>query len=126
MLNRHSIFYLISALGIIWLLVLCLYNPEEHSWFPKCTFFALTGLKCPSCGSQRTVHALLCGEWSKALMYNPFLVVSLPYFASVVYTTVSQSRSAQAMRRFVQGRTVVNIYLTLLIIWWIVRNLCSL
>ncbi|MFR8803179.1 MAG: DUF2752 domain-containing protein [Anaerovoracaceae bacterium] len=53
------------------------FSPESSSWFPKCIFLQLTGLKCPGCGSQRVVHNLLNLNIHKAFEANAFLVLSL-------------------------------------------------
>ena len=48
-------------------------------WYPPCLLRVSTGLLCPGCGSGRTVHALVHGEWARALNLNPLLVLLLPF-----------------------------------------------
>jgi len=48
-------------------------------FFPRCPFFALTGLYCPGCGSQRAVSALLHGDFINAVHYNIMFAASLPF-----------------------------------------------
>lgn len=91
-------------------------------WMPKCPFRLLTGLDCPACGSQRALHALVHGRVVEALGYNPFLVVSIPYFLLVAYTTFwPQSRQGRLLR-YVQHPTVIRIYAAIFIFWWVFRN----
>jgi hypothetical protein len=53
-------------------------NPATH-YFPQCPLLVLTGLKCPGCGSQRALYCLLHAQWRQAFLFNPLLVVCLPY-----------------------------------------------
>ena len=55
---------LAAPAGIILLLMFggalfFLFDPSETWFFPHCPFFALTGLKCPGCGTARAFHAAL-------------------------------------------------------------------
>lgn len=38
---------------------------------PPCTFYALTGLPCPSCGATRSAVFLAEGHWLDSLRVNP-------------------------------------------------------
>lgn len=44
---------------------------------PACTFRAMVGLPCPTCGATRAGLALARGEWLTALAHNPLFVVGL-------------------------------------------------
>jgi len=99
-------------------------NPENTVWLPKCWFYQLTGLQCPACGTQRAIHQLLHLNFIEAFRYNPFLIISLPYASAlVVLQWFVASDKLQKLRTFCFHHTTVNIYLTLVILWWIVRNL---
>jgi hypothetical protein len=47
------------------------FDPAVTRWFPSCPLFALTGWRCPLCGSLRAVHALLHGHFTAAIAFNP-------------------------------------------------------
>ncbi|MDO4163572.1 MAG: DUF2752 domain-containing protein [Bacteroides sp.] len=116
----------IVAIGIGLCLIAVLYywvDPSHTAWMPKCIFHQLTGLQCPACGVQRAFYALLHGHWMQALHYNLFLVVSMPYFVAVAYTTFSQSTWAVKLKPFVQHRYSILTYVFLFMMWWIVRNI---
>ncbi len=56
-----------------------LLGARPPAWYPPCPFHLATGLFCPGCGSGRAVHALVHGEWARALGLNPLLVLLLPF-----------------------------------------------
>ena len=55
-------------------------------------------------------------------VYNPFLLLSVPYLLLVAYTTWSGGGRAARWKGRVQHPKVVLTYLALLVGWWIVRN----
>ncbi|MBQ7360996.1 MAG: DUF2752 domain-containing protein [Bacteroidaceae bacterium] len=100
------------------------FNPESSMWFPKCHFYLFTGYYCPACGIQRAVYQLLHFHFKEAFYYNPFLVISVPYTLLLIWVTwiVPYSRFPK-LRAFCYHTITVRIYVLLIIIWWIVRNL---
>lgn len=75
------LFIILAASVLFYILV-----PTRYLLIPKCPFKLLTGLSCPDCGFQRTLHAFLHGHWTEAIRYNWFLIVSLRYAAALVIT----------------------------------------
>ena len=73
------------------------YDPMVGALFPKCPFKVLTGWSCPGCGLQRAFHALLDGQLGKALSYNYFFVLSIPYATVVVVSEICR-RQRRALR----------------------------
>jgi hypothetical protein len=68
---RRRLFVLALAAGAILFLALCgLFDPAQHSFFPRCYFHQFTNLHCPGCGSQRAIHHLLHGNLATALRSN--------------------------------------------------------
>lgn len=55
------------------------FPPAEHSFYPRCPFFALTHLLCPGCGGTRALHELLHLNLAGALHYNALLTVLAPF-----------------------------------------------
>ncbi len=117
---RIAIILVIAALIILFYFY---FDPATAVLIPKCPFKLLTGLDCPACGSQRAFHALLHGEIAKALSFNPFLVVSLPYLVAVALTTFCRGARVKRWRPRVQHTVVIWIYIVLFFGWWILRNL---
>ncbi len=98
-------------------------DPSQTAWLPQCPFHALTGWQCPACGGQRALHSLLCGRVGEAVGYNLFLVVAVPYFLAVAWTSLDHGRLARRWRPVVQHRWLAWVYCLLFVVWWVVRNL---
>ena len=116
------------VLGIGGVLLVGLYyliDPSISYFMPKCPFYLLTGFDCPACGIQRFAHHLLNGDWSVAIRYNYFLLISLPYFIAVAITTFFKGEKIKMAHRYVQHPYVVWAVLVLMILWWIIRNIPS-
>ena len=107
-------------MGVIYFYI----NPSK-SLMPRCPFFSLTGYLCPGCGSQRAVHALLHLEFSQAFMFNPLLVLSLPYIALgvLVFLFEKSNKYVLWLRLNLYGRSAVYVWGVLIVLYWIFRNL---
>lgn len=75
--------------GLLWW-----FDPSAAGW-PVCTFYALTGLKCPLCGATRATHELLHGRLLAAWHYNALWMFSLPVAA---YMAISELRLMSGRR----------------------------
>ena len=64
----------ILALGPLW--------ARFAPLLPRCTFRALTGLPCPTCGSTRALLALAGGHPVEAFLWNPLVVALAAAFAA--------------------------------------------
>ena len=100
------------------------FNPATNKYFPGCPFYKLTGLFCPGCGAQRSIHSLLTGNIIAAAHANILLVVCLPFL--VVYYAIQ-------IINYVKPQSVINIgivnqvwfiYLLAVVVvyFWIARN----
>ena len=72
---------ILLPLGIAALFLL---DPAETPAFPRCPVFALTGWRCPGCGTARALHAALHGRLAEALRLNAALPVALALLALCV------------------------------------------
>jgi hypothetical protein len=68
------------ALGVVAAaaLVLFLFDPARHGFYPQCPLHALTGWSCPGCGTLRGLHQVLHGNLAAAWKLNPLTVSLLP------------------------------------------------
>lgn len=78
------------AAGYIWLgLNLSQQHPEKGMAVGFCLIKHATGIPCPSCGSTRTILALLHGNFMDSLYWNPLgLIVVLIMLIIPLFMTV--------------------------------------
>ena len=100
------------VMGIVAILFLYMWSPQEFGWFPRCPFLVITGYKCPGCGSLRAIHALLRFHFAETINLNPIMVFSIPLVIALL---------ASRRLRFcsITGRAV----LVITVAWWILRNI---
>ncbi|MDE6444628.1 MAG: DUF2752 domain-containing protein [Muribaculaceae bacterium] len=128
--KRHSGLITVTVIVAV-ILLLCLYgmvDPQDTQWgkyFPKCPVKLMTGLQCPSCGLQRSLHALLHGDFLGALRCNWFIIFSLLYLGGVLATRRCSPRW-QSLHNFFWGRTGAAIYITLYLLWFVIRNVLGI
>tara|TARA_B110000967_G_scaffold205987_1_gene251687 strand:+ start:943 stop:1326 length:384 start_codon:yes stop_codon:yes gene_type:complete len=101
------------------------YNPSGNIYFPKCPIRELIGLKCPGCGSQRAVHSLLNFDIFNAITENAILVLSVPYILTgLVFDSLKRTNeSILKWRRKLFGKKAIFVILTIIISFWILRNI---
>jgi len=108
------------VLGTIYFAV----DPSSSSLFPRCTFLSLTGYKCPGCGSQRAIHALLHGDIVGAFKYNALLLIAIPWIAVCLLAETQRTRNPRLYAR-INAPRLIWIFLALVIVWWVVRNIVN-
>jgi Protein of unknown function (DUF2752). len=102
------------------------YDPEESLFFPKCPVYTLTGYECPGCGSQRAFHNLFHGEIAKAFMYNPLMMLIMPYILLGVYIEYIANRNASItirLRNFFYGKWAVLVLGVVIVLFTLLRNI---
>ena len=98
-------------------------SPTTSAFFPKCAFLLLTGLKCPGCGSQRAVHALLHADLASAFAHNALLVLSLPYLALLIGVRLYvYLHPTSSLRATLESPLAIRTYFVITIAFWIARN----
>ena len=115
----------IAVLLIVWLYFS--FDAAKYSFFPQCPFHTLTHLYCPGCGSQRSLSALLHGQFIKALSYNLLFVVSLPLliYSAIAYT-LNTFKPHSVQQKLVYSPIFIKICLWLVVAFFILRNIpCS-
>src|SRR5271168_3981191 len=60
------------------LVMLFLFDPATHGFYPQCALYRTTGLLCPGCGTLRALHQLTHGNFAAAWGFNPIVVALLP------------------------------------------------
>ena len=126
--QRILLYVLIPVIGVLAGIFYYVSEPQESVIMPKCIMKLITGYQCPSCGTQRALHALLHGHLLQALRFNYFCVLSLPLLIIAVYAcygvkSKKPTKTAVALYHFVTHRYTLIGYVVLFFVWWLVRNL---
>lgn len=98
-------------------------DPSLSAWAPKCPVKLLTGWECPSCGFQRALHAALHLRFSQALAYNPFMMISVPYFLLAVYAWWLNGPGWRWIRDRLFSPAALYVYIAVWAAWGVIRNL---
>lgn len=77
---RASLALLLAAIAAV---LLRLFPPWLYAIYPVCPIRALTGWRCPGCGSTRALAALLSGRFGDAVHYNPLAVILWPVLVAL-------------------------------------------
>ncbi|MGM9802658.1 MAG: DUF2752 domain-containing protein [Muribaculaceae bacterium] len=121
-LSRATLWIVIGIGLALFVTVYLVFDPSNSQFFPKCPFHMLTGLKCPGCGSQRTIHALLNLQIAQAWHHNALLVASLPLIALLAVADILNKRMPQ-LHRALFNPFVSWTILAIVLLWWILRNI---
>ena len=75
---RASLALLLAAIAAA---LLRLFPPWLYAIYPVCPIRALTGWRCPGCGSTRALAAMLSGRFTDAFHFNPLAMFLWPTLA---------------------------------------------
>ncbi len=77
--SRRKLYFILSTAciaGYAWLSYnMMLFTTKEIPSYEICIIKRVTSIPCPSCGSTRSVYALLSGQVLESLLINPFGVL---------------------------------------------------
>jgi hypothetical protein len=71
----------IASAVVAGMAVIVLFDPTQYGFYPRCPFHALTGLRCPGCGTTRALHELAHGHVADAMRLNALATLALPVVA---------------------------------------------
>lgn len=112
---------------LVFLIAIYVYShihPSSSPLFPKCPFLMLTGMKCPGCGSQRALHALLHADIKTAFSYNPLLLLSIPYVILLVGVRIYQLFNPYSTLILkVQKNLYIWMFFAIAMIFFVARNI---
>jgi hypothetical protein len=95
----------------------------ENSLYPRCFLHFLTGIHCPFCGTTRCGHSLLHGDVVQAAAWNPLSVILLPLALLWLYWCALRIVRGRPLPQFNPPLWSLRVFLGLLFIFWIIRNL---
>ncbi len=97
-------------------------DPSSSAAFPSCGFLTLTGYKCPGCGSQRAIHALLNGDVAAAFRYNAMLFIAAPWILLCLFAETQRVRNPRLYARL-HPSLLIWLFLVIVLAWWLLRNI---
>ena len=121
-MRRLLVIVLAVALLLVFGSIYYTLDPSQSGFFPRCVFHELTGYKCPGCGTQRAVHALLHGDVAAALRYNAILLIAVPWIALCLYAESQRTRNPRLYDRL-NAPLLIWLFLAIVLIWWLLRNI---
>ncbi len=121
-MRRSLILVIAITLLLVFGFIYYALDPSTSGAFPQCFFLSLTGYKCPGCGIQRAVHALLHGDVAGAFRYNAFLMVAIPWIALCLFAESRRTRNPRLYARL-NSELLMWLLLAAVLIWWILRNI---
>jgi hypothetical protein len=124
MTKKHFYFFvlIICVTGYIWIFL----NYFNHSvYWGGCLFHKITHIPCPSCGTTRSVMALLQGHLWEALYFNPLgiivllIAIALPVWALI--DTITRKESLFSFYNRINKHFSFN-YITIILILLLLAN----
>ncbi len=124
MTNQRNRLYLITGIvcffGLIWLFLDYFTTVDQTI----CPVKLVTGYPCPSCGTTRSITALLHGDVVQAFMINPFGIISSILVISVIALLILDVfakkdyyfKTYVKVEQFLQQHKIISVILVLLVI----------
>lgn len=75
---------ILAGAGAMGALMLRVFPPWQYPIYPVCIWSAITGWRCPGCGSTRAIAALVAGHWPEAMNYNPVATALAPLVSVIL------------------------------------------
>jgi hypothetical protein len=126
--NKKRIILILSMIigGAAAAVIYGLFDPAKYAFFPKCPFRMLTGgLRCPGCGSQRAIHALLHLDFKEAFLHNPMIIISIPFLILLAAAFILKDTHPGLYKKMNSSLLTI-LLLILMIFWWIFRNIAGI
>ena len=121
-MRRTLIIIVIVAVLLVLGVIYYALDPSGSSVFPRCSFLTLTGYKCPGCGSQRAIHALLHGDVVAAFKFNAMLFIAIPWIVLCLYAESQRTRNPRLYVRL-NSPLLSWLFLIMVLLWWLLRNI---
>jgi len=115
-------FAAVTAAGLAAAVTLATVDPNEPGHYPSCPFLSLTGLFCPGCGALRSIHAILHGDLTEAVVRSPLTVIAIPYLLLAWVTWGLRSLGRRVPRSTSLPAWVLWALLVLVVGFGVLRN----
>lgn len=121
-INRNKLIAII--LPILAVLIFLFRTPllALTAYLPGCFVYQYLHLYCPACGNTRSIAALLHGDLSASIQYNPIPILGL-ILAFTAYTEFALNSFGKHIRLMPRKLWFYIILILLLMVYFILRNL---
>ncbi len=97
----YIFFAVLSAVGYVWLGWNALEQSAHTSIPTVCLFKEVTGIPCPSCGTTRSLVALIHGNIKESFLINPFgLVLALALLVIPLWIAADTLRRSDSFYKY--------------------------
>jgi Protein of unknown function (DUF2752) len=115
--------WLLLIAAVFYITIIVSFDPAQHWWIPKCPLLWATGIRCPGCGSQRTIHAIMHGQWATAWQTHPLLFFAIPYILLGFYAeNTLHTPLGRWLRVHLFGKVAILICMAVILVYAVVRN----
>jgi len=123
--NLYLFLFIACIAGLGWLALNHAEDPEHG--LTLCLFRAVTSLPCPSCGTTRSVWAVMHGDFFQALYYNPLGYIVLPIMLItpvwIIIDLLTKSQSLMLFYKRVESalrkRNLAAVLIGLILLNWV-------
>ena len=122
MSRKRIITIVVLVVLIVAALLYFFVDPAHTSWMPRCVILSITGFKCPGCGSQRMIHALMHGDLRLAAHYNAFLLGAIPVIVLYLINDYTSWCPLWLDKTLKHPATIATLAV-MMIAWWVLRNI---
>lgn len=126
--NRLYITILLACLaGYVWIYFGIFHGIYQSKYFEVCLIKRITNVPCPSCGTTRSVAAIIFGNFEQAFLLNPFgfVVASImlisPVLIMIDYTFKKKSffDLYKSMEHKINKPLNATIFISIVLINWV-------
>ena len=96
--------YILPLLAILICVLFFFVNPSVNNYPLKCIWYVTTKTKCPACGIQRAIYALVHGHLHDAVRHNYFFIISIPFLTIVLLSEWYCKGKWQTLHSFVHNK----------------------
>lgn len=127
-LNRDKLYKIIlfaCLVGYIWIYLGIFHGIYQNNNFETCFIKKITNIPCPSCGTSRSVKALLTGHFKQAFLLNPFgYLVTLILMIAPIWISIDYIRKKQSFFNFyrLMEQRSTNIFVIIIFIFLVLTN----
>lgn len=122
--KQKLILVIIGVLAFLGMLALYVFwNPSDTNIFPKCPVFAMTGIYCPGCGSQRAAHQILNGNIIEGIRHNYMIALLVVVLLYQGFIYIMNEFFNKKIPNLLHKSKITNSILIIVILFWILRNI---